>query len=86
MNQKNEIKEKSEPEILRVSQLYFHKTDNVVRPIIGNKEIENVKDPAVEKDSLPFQYVKIEDIIDNLESEFVQDIFENIFLFLCFYQ
>jgi hypothetical protein len=35
--------------------LIIHNSDNQVKPIIGNKEIEKVAEVPVSKDSLPFE-------------------------------
>ena len=38
-----------------IEQLIIHNSDNQVKPIIGNKDIEKVAEVPVHKDSLPFE-------------------------------
>lgn len=53
--------------------MFTHSSDNSVKPIIGNREIEkSTQDQIVVKDQLPFKYISSEEVNKGIESDQVE--------------
>ena len=56
--------------LVPLDQLFTHSSDNSVKPIIGNREIEkSTQDQIVVKDQLPFKYISSEEVNKGIESD-----------------
>ncbi|CAD8154628.1 unnamed protein product [Paramecium pentaurelia] len=62
-----------------IDQLFTHSSDNSVKPIIGNREIEKSIDATFAKESLPFQYINSDDVNRNIETDQIEFHFEQIY-------
>lgn len=59
--------------LVPLDQLFTHSSDNSVKPIIGNREIEkSTQDQIVLKDQLPFKYISCEEVNKGIESDQVE--------------
>lgn len=69
-------------QLVPLDQLFTHSSDNAVKPIIGNREIEKASgnnNESILKDQLPFQFIAGEEINKAIESEQVEQHFENVY-------
>ena len=51
----------------------------MIKPIVGNSEIEKVSEPIFEKEKLPFKVVSMQDLVNYTRSPIVEKHFENIY-------
>ncbi|EGR32487.1 hypothetical protein IMG5_081210 [Ichthyophthirius multifiliis] len=66
-------------QIIPVNELFTHNSDNSVKPIIGNKEIEKQGEQFYNKEHLPFQAFNLEEVCQGIDSQLIENHFENIF-------
>ncbi|KRX08559.1 Protein kinase-like domain [Pseudocohnilembus persalinus] len=62
-----------------LEQLFTHNSDNAVKPIIGNKEIEKLQDVAFNEKALPFKAFPPDEVINCVESPMIEEHFEKIY-------
>ncbi|KAM3146228.1 hypothetical protein pb186bvf_001573 [Paramecium bursaria] len=75
-----QIKKNENQDILvPIDQLFTHSSDNTVKPIIGNRDIEKSIDSIYKKESLPFQFISPDDINRLIDTEQIELHFENIY-------
>ncbi|EAS06928.2 Serine/Threonine kinase domain protein (macronuclear) [Tetrahymena thermophila SB210] len=65
--------------LVPVNELFTHLSDNAVKPIIGNKEIEKTATESFKKEQLPFQCFMADEVQQGIESPSIETHFENIF-------
>lgn len=51
---------------MAIEELLIHQSDNVVKPIIGNKDIEVPESFTFSKSNLGFDYIEPEELIEGL--------------------
>jgi serine/threonine-protein kinase ULK4 len=62
-----------------LEQLFTHNSDNIVKPIIGSKEIEKLGETLFNKEQLPFETLSLEEVAQNIENASVEKHLETIF-------
>lgn len=66
---KSELTKSSDEDMPKLEQFFIHQTDRVIKPIIGNKIIEETQVPTYVKNKLPFTPWKIETLKDKMNSQ-----------------
>ncbi len=62
-----------------LEQLMTHSSDNAVKPIIGNKEIEKLPETTFTREALPFEAMSCEEVIAGIEGPAVEAHFEALY-------
>ena len=65
-----------------LEQLIIHSSDNVVKPITGNREIEKIPDTTFAKENLPFTLYKPDDVFKHIDSSQIENHLLDIYNYL----
>ena len=76
------MQSKEKEKIVPIEQLFFHNSDTLVKPIIGNQEIEKTPEISMHKEALPFIPYSPDDVANLMETQKIEKHFNDIHTFL----
>ena len=68
--------------LVPIENILFHKTDTLVKPIIGNVEIEKIEEVRFNAKTLGFETRSSAEIIEGIETHEIESHFADIYNYL----